>query len=153
MRVIIQRVLQAAVDVGNRNVSKIGRGLLVLVGIHKDDKPEDAATMCRKILNIRLFENDENKPWSKSVVEKNFEILLVSQFTLFAKLKGTKPDFHEAMPAAQSKDFYTRFVDQLRKQYKPELVKDGEFGAIMKVSLINDGPVTIQLDSRKDDDD
>jgi D-tyrosyl-tRNA(Tyr) deacylase len=76
MRIIIQRVLQAAVDVGNRNVSRIGRGLLVLVGIHKDDKPEDADYMCKKILNIRLFENEENKPWTKSVVEKNYEILL-----------------------------------------------------------------------------
>jgi D-tyrosyl-tRNA(Tyr) deacylase len=147
MKIVIQRVLEASVEVGGKVISKINKGLLVLVGIHKDDKKEDADFICRKVLNTRVFDNDEEKPWTKSVVDKNYEILFVSQFTLYGVLKGNKPDYHNAMPPTQAKEFYSNFLGEVRKTYKADKIFDGEFGAMMKVNLVNDGPVTLVIES------
>ena len=129
-------------------VSAIKRGYLVLVGVSRDDTPEDAEYILRKLLGLRLFEDDQRKPWAQTVVQRGFEILSVSQFTLYAKTsKGAKPDFHLAMPGELSRAFYHQFLDDLRRAYSPDKVQDGVFGAMMDVHLVNDGPVTITLDS------
>lgn len=148
MRTVVQRVLSASVEVEGRLVSAIGPGLLVLVGVHEADTDADADYICRKILNMRLFPNDKTgKPWDQSVMQREFEVLLVSQFTLYGILKGNKPDFHVAMPPAKAKSFYASLVEKFQRSYSAESVKDGIFGAMMKVSLVNDGPVTMQVDS------
>ncbi|KAJ4818236.1 D-tyrosyl-tRNA(Tyr) deacylase [Rhynchospora pubera] len=145
---MVQRVLSASVEVEGRIVSQIGPGLLVLVGIHEADADSDADYICRKVLNMRLFPNEETgKAWDQSVVQRDYEVLLVSQFTLYGVLKGNKPDFHVAMPPQIAKPFYASLVEKLQKAYSSDAVKDGIFGAMMKVNLVNDGPVTMQLDS------
>uniref|UniRef100_A0A7N5JFV3 D-aminoacyl-tRNA deacylase 1 n=1 Tax=Ailuropoda melanoleuca TaxID=9646 RepID=A0A7N5JFV3_AILME len=101
----------------------------------------------RKILNLRVFEDESGKHWAKSVMDKQYEVLCISQFTLQCVLKGNKPDFHLAMPTEQAESFYNSFLEQLRKTYRPELIKDGTFGAYMQVHIQNDGPVTIELES------
>ncbi|XP_020097891.1 D-tyrosyl-tRNA(Tyr) deacylase isoform X2 [Ananas comosus] len=148
MRAIVQRVLSASVEVEGRVVSEIGPGLLVLVGIRDSDADSDADYICRKVLNMRLFPNEKTgKAWDQSVMQRQFGVLLVSQFTLYGILKGNKPDFHVAMPPQEAKPFYACLVEKFRKAYTADLVKDGIFGAMMKVNLVNDGPVTMQLDS------
>ncbi|CAH9060264.1 unnamed protein product [Cuscuta europaea] len=148
MRATVQRVASASVEVDGQLVSTIGPGLLVLIGIHESDVDTDADYICRKVLNMRLFPNKETgKTWDQSVVQKNYEILLVSQFTLYGIFKGNKPDFHVAMPPDKAKPFYAAVVEKFRVAYKPDAVKDGIFGAMMKVNLVNDGPVTMQIES------
>ncbi|KAJ1685004.1 hypothetical protein LUZ63_016394 [Rhynchospora breviuscula] len=148
MRAVVQRVLSASVEVEGRIVSEIGPGLLVLVGIHEADTHSDADYICRKVLNMRLFPNEETgKAWDQSVVQRDYGVLLVSQFTLYGVLKGNKPDFHVAMPPQKAKPFYASLVEKFQKAYSSDAVKDGIFGAMMKVNLVNDGPVTMQLDS------
>nr|XP_057938039.1 D-aminoacyl-tRNA deacylase 1 isoform X1 [Doryrhamphus excisus] len=147
MKAIIQRVTRASVTVGGEQISSIGRGLCVLLGISVEDTHTDAEYIVRKILNLRLFEDENGRAWSKSVMEQNFEVLCVSQFTLQCMLKGNKPDFHSAMPAALAQPFYASILDNMRSGYKPELIKDGKFGAFMQVHIDNDGPVTIEITS------
>lgn len=150
MRTVIQRVTKASVTVGDELISSIGRGICILVGISKDDTPKEREYIVRKILNLRLFDDENDKRWAKSVRDKQLEILCVSQFTLYSILKGNKPDFHQAMPGDQSQTYYNEFLDMLRKDYNPDKIKDGQFGAHMQVHIQNDGPVTIQLDSPPD---
>ncbi|XP_015712507.1 D-aminoacyl-tRNA deacylase 1 [Excalfactoria chinensis] len=147
MKAIVQRVAQASVTVGGEQISSIGRGLCVLLGISLEDTQRELEHMVRKILNLRVFEDESGKHWSKSVMDKQYEVLCVSQFTLQCILKGNKPDYHMAMPTEQAESFYNSFLEQLRKAYKPELIKDGKFGAYMQVHIQNDGPVTIELES------
>ncbi|NWZ78970.1 D-aminoacyl-tRNA deacylase 1 [Parus major] len=147
MKAIVQRVAQASVTVGGEQISSIGRGLCVLLGISLEDTQRELEHMVRKILNLRVFEDESGKHWSKSVMDKQYEVLCVSQFTLQCILKGNKPDYHMAMPTEQAESFYNNFLEQLRKAYKPELIKDGKFGAYMQVHIQNDGPVTIELES------
>ncbi|KAE8723016.1 D-tyrosyl-tRNA(Tyr) deacylase 1 [Hibiscus syriacus] len=148
MRAVVQRVASASVEVDGRIVSEIGPGLLVLVGLHDSDTESDADYICRKVLNMRLFTNESTgKGWDQNVMQRDYGVLLVSQFTLYGFLKGNKPDFHVAMPPQKAKPFYESLIEKFRKAYKPDAVKDGIFGAMMKVSLVNDGPVTMQLDS------
>ncbi|XP_008315580.1 D-aminoacyl-tRNA deacylase 1 [Cynoglossus semilaevis] len=147
MKAIIQRVNRAFVTVGEEQVSSIGRGLCVLLGISAEDTQRDADYMIRKILNLRLFEDENGRAWSKSVMERDLEVLCVSQFTLQCILKGNKPDFHSAMPAELAQPFYNSILENMRSVYKPELIKDGKFGAYMQVHIQNDGPVTIELSS------
>ncbi|XP_027189234.1 uncharacterized protein [Cicer arietinum] len=149
MRAVVQRVSSASVEVEGRIVSEIGPGLLVLVGIHDSDSDSDADYICRKVLNMRLFPNENTgKAWDHSVMLKNYQVLLVSQFTLYGFLKGNKPDFHVAMSPQSAKPFYASLVDRFRSAYNSDAIKDGVFGAQMKVNLVNDGPVTMQLDSQ-----
>ncbi|XP_027336610.1 D-aminoacyl-tRNA deacylase [Abrus precatorius] len=149
MRAVVQRVASASVEVEGRVVSEIGPGLLVLVGIHDSDSDADADYICRKVLNMRLFANENTgKAWDHNVMQKNYQVLLVSQFTLYGFLKGKKPDFHVAMGPQRAKPFYASLVDRFRNAYNSDAIKDGVFGAMMKVNLVNDGPVTMQLDSQ-----
>lgn len=133
--------------VGDETVSSIGRGVCVLLGLSAEDTQRDADYMVRKILNLRLFEDESGKAWSRSVMERGLEVLCVSQFTLQCVLKGNKPDFHNAMAADSAQPFYNTILDGMRRCYKPELIKDGRFGASMQVHIQNDGPVTIELTS------
>lgn len=147
MRAVIQKVTKASVSVNGELISSIGKGLCVLIGISREDTPKDIEYMVRKITNLKIFADENEILWKKSVVDKNYEILCVSQFTLYTILKGNKLDFHRAMGADQSKDFYYQFLEDLGKAYNPDLIKDGVFGAFMQVDIQNDGPVTIELDS------
>ncbi|KAF0982542.1 hypothetical protein FDP41_011472 [Naegleria fowleri] len=148
MRAIIQRVNSASVSVSNQLISQIQKGLMVLVGIERSDTPEDMDYIVKKIINTKLWEDDNMKPWNASVKDKNYEILLVSQFTLYHKFKGNKLDFHTAMKTEEAKTFFSQTVKHVQDQYKAERVKEGAFGEYMNVALENDGPVTIIVDSR-----
>ncbi|KAH9981406.1 D-tyrosyl-tRNA deacylase [Lactifluus volemus] len=133
MRAVVQRVLSASVTVDSQTVSEISRGLMVLVGI-----------------GLKIFSNSSESMWKASIKDIQGDILCVSQFTLMANTsKGNKPDFHRAMSADQSRSVYTSFLQYLGSQYSPEKIKDGRFGAMMNVTLTNEGPVTFTLDSRK----
>ncbi|KAI8583055.1 hypothetical protein K450DRAFT_268583 [Umbelopsis ramanniana AG] len=149
MRAVLQRVARASVSVDEQVVSSIGKGICVLVGISVDDNESDIDYMVRKLLTLRVFD-EGGVMWKKSVQDMDLELLCVSQFTLFAKTtKGSKPDFHSSMKTADANEMYKKFLDKLGAAYKPEKIKDGVFGAMMMVEILNDGPVTIELDSRK----
>ncbi|XP_052744322.1 D-aminoacyl-tRNA deacylase 1 isoform X1 [Bicyclus anynana] len=147
MKAIIQRVMNASVSVNGEVVSSIGRGALVLIGITSTDNTKDMEYIARKLLSIKLFDDENEKRWKRSIVDCDYEVLCVSQFTLYNTWKGNKPDFHLAMPSENSRVFYENFIEMLKCQYKPDKVKDGVFGAYMQVSLQNDGPVTLELES------
>lgn len=147
MRVVLQRVRQASVTVGEEVISSIGRGVCVLVGIHKNDTPADIEFIVRKILNTRLFEDKNGKRWQLGVKDAGLEVLSVSQFTLYCELKGNKPDYRHAMGGEAAEKFYEDFMTHLSKQYSSDKIKDGKFGAMMQVNIQNDGPVTINIDS------
>ncbi|XP_022669104.1 D-aminoacyl-tRNA deacylase-like [Varroa destructor] len=149
MKAIIQRVRRAKVTVNDEIVSSVGRGLCVLLGIHRDDTSSDLEYVVRKILSIRLFDADGQK-WRKSVQDENLEILCVSQFTLHSTLKGNKPNFHLSMGADEAKEMYNEFLRAMKKGYCEDRIKDGRFGEYMQVHIENDGPVTIVLNSRDD---
>jgi len=154
MRAVIQRVLRASVHVDGQLVSEIGKGLCVLVGITHTDSAEDVDYVVRKILGQRLWGNDEGAGWRTNVVDANLEVLAVSQFTLYAMTKkGNKPDFHLAMPGEESEVMYNQVLDKLRAGFgkRPDAVKNGKFGAEMEVGIVNDGPVTIIIDSVQKD--
>ncbi|KAM8878897.1 D-aminoacyl-tRNA deacylase 1 isoform 1-T5 [Spinachia spinachia] len=129
MRAVIQRVTKATVTVGEEEISSIGRGLCVLLGVSMEDTQKDADYIVRKILNLRLFEDEGGRAWTKSVVDRDFEVLCVSQFTLQCVLKGNKPDFHSAMPAERAQPFYNSILEDMRSSYKPELIK-GEYPSL-----------------------
>ncbi|KAF6155964.1 hypothetical protein GIB67_039295 [Kingdonia uniflora] len=124
MRAVVQRVTSASVEVEGRTVSEIGPGLVVFVGVHESDAEADAEYICRKVLNMRLFNNETTgRAWDQNVMQRNYEVLLVSQFTLYGIMKGNKPDFHMAMPPQTAKPFYASLVEKFRKSYTPDAVK------------------------------
>ena len=147
MRVILQRVSQASVKTEGEIKSAIGKGILVLVGIEEADDLEDIEWLCRKIAGLRIF-NDEKGIMNLSIQEVNGEVLVISQFTLHASTKkGNRPSYIKAAGAETAVPLYEKFVSQLEKTLsKP--VGTGKFGAHMEVALINDGPVTIFIDSK-----
>lgn len=147
MKAIVQRVTNASVTVDGKLISSIGKGLCILVGIGRKDAPKDADWLAKKLLNLRIFDDDEGKRWNKSVMDKQYEVLCISQFTLFVEMKGNKPDFHNAMGPEQSQQFYEAFLKKMKDSYSPEKIKDGIFGAYMQVHIQNDGPVTIPIES------
>ncbi|KAG7094308.1 hypothetical protein E1B28_007910 [Marasmius oreades] len=150
MRAVVQRVASASVTVDSETVSQISQGLMVLVGIGKDDTMADATTLINKIIRLRVFDDTEGKMWKRSVKDIDGDVLCVSQFTLFANTnKGYKPDFHHAMASDSSRELYSSFLEKLKEAYIPEKIKDGRFGAMMNVSLTNEGPVTFTIDTRK----
>ncbi|KAJ2798028.1 D-tyrosyl-tRNA(Tyr) deacylase [Coemansia guatemalensis] len=150
MRAVLQRVAQASVTVGDRVVGAIGPGICVLVGICQEDTREDMEYIAKKIIGMRVFDDDSGSMWKKSVLDKGLEVLCVPQFTLYGKTtKGMKPDFHQAMRSSESRQVFDDLVAHLGKLYDPSKIATGEFGAMMQVALVNDGPVTLQLDSRK----
>ena len=147
MRTVIQRVTQASVTIGGQVKSSIGKGLLILLGIGKDDTEEDINWLVKKIIGLRIFD-DEMGVMNRSIMDINGEILVVSQFTLMASYKkGNRPSWIHAAPHELSIPLYNRFCDALSEAIgKP--VGTGEFGADMKVELLNDGPVTICMDTK-----
>ncbi len=143
MRVVIQRSKEASVSFNNK-VNKIDKGLVVLLGMTNNDTIEDIKYLVKKIVNLRIFEDSDNK-MNYSVNDINGSILLVSQFTLYASCKdGNRPSFTNALNYEESEKLYELFKEELSKTNIP--FKTGEFGEDMKVSLINDGPVTIIID-------
>jgi len=146
MKAVVQRVSRASVSVDGQVIGQIGRGLLVLLGIGKNDTPADADWMINKLLNLRIFP-EETKNMNRSVTDIGGEILVVSQFTLYGDThKGMRPGFSDAMPPAEAERFYNEFMSKLRAATRLK-VAEGKFAAMMDVELVNDGPVTIMLDS------
>ena len=148
MRALIQRVREASVRVGDRNVGAIGPGLLVLAAMAADDGDEDRDWLARKIVALRIFDDDEGV-MNRSIVDTGGAILAVSQFTLFASTrKGSRPSWSGAAPPLVAKPKFDDFVATLARE-RGQPVATGIFGAVMQVALVNDGPVTIWLDSRE----
>ena len=146
MRIVIQRVSRAAVEVSEAEVGAIARGLLVLVGIDSSDTAADATAAARKVAGLRVFA-DETGHMNLSVIDVDGSVLVVSQFTLLGDTrKGRRPSFTRAAPPEIAEPLIDQFVELLRAQ--DLTVETGEFGAMMQVSLINDGPVTILLEVR-----
>ena len=146
MRLVIQRVLHAEVQVNGNTIGKIGKGLLVFVGAGQDDTKEIADKYLRKLLGLRIFE-DENGKTNLSLKDVDGELLIVSQFTLYANCKkGNRPSFIEAGEPHMAEALYEYMIDEAKKSVP--VVEHGEFGADMKVSLLNDGPFTIILDEK-----
>ena len=147
MRVVVQRVQSASVAVNGKVVGQINAGLLVLAGMEADDAPADLEWMCGKLTRLRIFA-DEAGVMNRSVLDTGGDILAVSQFTLFASTrKGNRPSWGRAAPGPVSQPLFNLFVDKLSAMLgKP--VPTGEFGADMQVTLLNDGPVTLVIDSR-----
>ena len=147
MRIVIQRVSKASVTINNKRKASINNGLLVLLGIVEDDTLEDINWLINKVVNLRVF-NDENGVMNKSLLDTNGDVIVVSQFTLHALTKkGNRPSYIKAAKPDIAIPLYKYFVNQLESDLgKP--VQTGEFGADMQVKLINDGPVTIIIDSK-----
>jgi D-tyrosyl-tRNA(Tyr) deacylase len=146
MRAVIQRVKQSSVTVGNQTVGKIGNGILVFLGVAKQDGERDADYLADKIANLRIFE-DENGKMNRSLLEASGEMLVVSQFTLLGDCrKGRRPSFINAAGPDDANALYERFVSMVRQ--KGISVQTGQFQTMMAVSLINDGPVTLILESK-----
>lgn len=148
MRAVVQKVERASVSVDNHEVSRIGKGFLLFLGIEKGDRKEDADYLIEKIVNLRIFEDDQKK-MNRSVLDVNGEMLVISQFTLLADCrKGRRPSFTNAEEPGTAETLYRYFITNgsilLGKN-----ICEGEFQAMMKIDSINDGPVTILLDSRK----
>jgi len=147
MKSIIQRVSQASVTIDGNKVSEIAKGLLVLVGIEDEDTQEDIAWLSGKIANLRIF-GDENDVMNLSVKDVDGDIIVVSQFTLHASTKkGNRPSYSKASKPEIAIPLYEKFVSQMLIDLGKK-IQTGEFGADMKVSLLNDGPVTIVIDSK-----
>lgn len=147
MKVVIQRVTKSSITINTELKSSIKVGLLVLVGIEDADNEEDIQWLSNKIVNLRIFD-DDNKVPNLSVKDVNGDILLVSQFTLQASTKkGNRPSYLKASKAANAIPIYEKMIDQLKIDLGKEIFT-GEFGADMKVELVNDGPVTILIDTK-----
>ena len=145
MKFVIQRVSEASVRVDGQIVGKIGKGFLVLIGVGKEDTRETADKYLKKMIGLRIFEDAEGKT-NLSLKDVGGELLLVSQFTLYANCKkGNRPSFVEAGDPEQAEDLYNYIVEEAKKQV--DVVQTGSFGADMKVSLLNDGPFTILLEN------
>ena len=161
MKAVIQRVKSASVTVDGQLISSIGKGLLILAAIAKEDTAKEAESMASKVLKVKLWDDDQGGKWKKNVQEIDGEVLcgeheiafsyspfsltlhVVSQFTLLASTKkGNKPSFHASADAAKGKELYDLFFGQVRKLYREDRVKDGVFQAMMDVGLVNDGPVS-----------
>jgi D-tyrosyl-tRNA(Tyr) deacylase len=147
MRAVIQRVSQASVTINGSVTGAIGKGLLILLGIEPPDTDQDIEWLIGKIVRLRIF-NDDQGLMNRSVQDVSGDILLISQFTLFASIKkGNRPSFSRAAPPELAVPLYEKFKAKLTEQFG-KAVETGEFGADMKVSLLNDGPVTIVIDSK-----
>ncbi|MCG8373907.1 MAG: D-aminoacyl-tRNA deacylase [Balneolales bacterium] len=145
MRVVVQRVKSASVTVNEEITGAIGKGVLLLVGIHTHDTNEQLRWMCDKILKLRIFEDEEGK-MNRSVTDVNGGILVVSQFTLYGDVKkGTRPSFIESARPEKAEPMYEQMIHYFKEQSELN-IQSGTFGAMMDVELINDGPVTIILE-------
>ena len=149
MRVLLQRVSRASVSVKQKIISRISEGLLVFVAFSDDDNEEDLEWSIKKIINLRIFD-DEDKKMNYSLLHQNGEVLIVSQFTLFAKIKkGNRPSWNQAASFKKGELLYNKFIKIFNLLYEEQNIKTGFFGADMRISLINNGPATIFFDSKK----
>lgn len=145
MKLWIQRVLSASVDVGDERLSEIGRGFLILLGVGRSDTPETADRLAKRAVALRIFEDAEGKT-NLSVADVGGSVIVVSQFTLYADTKhGNRPGFSPAAPPEVAEPIYERFVARMRELLGPDRVGTGRFGAEMKVSLVNDGPFSVEV--------
>lgn len=150
MKAVVQRVTSASVSVDNKEISRIGPGLLVFLGVSVADEPADATFLAEKIAHLRIFEDPDGK-MNRSLVEKQVDtgaaMLVVSQFTLYGDCrKGRRPSFVHAAPPEKAEALYTYFIEQI--ETKGITVQSGKFRAMMAVSLVNDGPVTLIVESK-----
>ena len=143
MRIELQRVLSASVEVDNKIIGKIGQGYLILLGVGQEDTKADCDRLAEKIVKLRIF-SDENDKTNLSINDVNGEILVISQFTLYADCKKNRPSFSNAGKPDMAEKLYNYFIEKLRE--KGQHVETGSFGASMKVELINNGPFTIILE-------
>ena len=147
MKVVLQRVSKASVTIDEKIVASIKSGILILIGIVDEDSSEDILWLTKKISNLRIF-NDKNEVMNNSLLDTNGEVIVVSQFTLQASTKkGSRPSYIKAAKPAVAIPLYEKFVSELEKELGKK-VQTGQFGADMNVELINDGPVTIVIDSK-----
>ncbi len=147
MRVLVQRASEASVLINNDELQQIGQGLVVLVGIEGEDGVEDVSWLVSKVCSLRIFGDEEGK-MNRSLLDIKGELLIISQFTLHASTKkGNRPSYIQAAKPEVAIPLYEHFISLCEKQF-PNRVKTGKFGADMKVSLVNDGPVTIWMDSK-----
>ena len=145
MKLWIQRVLSASVDVGDERLSEIGRGFLILLGVGRGDTPETADRLAKRAVALRIFEDAEGKT-NLSVADVGGSVIVVSQFTLYSDTKhGNRPGFSPAAPPEVAEPIYERFVARMRELLGPDRVGTGRFGAEMKVSLVNDGPFSVEV--------
>lgn len=145
MKAVIQRVSHASVTVNDKRIAEIGSGFLILLGVTHDDVEGQAAWLASKVINLRVFEDEQGK-MNQSIFERQGEILVVSQFTLYADCSaGRRPSFIKAAKPDHAEELYKKFIEELQKSGLK--VQTGEFGAEMKVSLLNDGPVTLIIES------
>lgn len=149
MRLVVQRVTGSSVEVDGETVGQIDNGLMVLVGFGLNDTTREADFLARKLVKLRVFA-DENGRMNKSVKDVSGKLLLVPQFTLYGKVKKNRPSFHKALNPDDATKLFDYFVDKCSEEIP---VETGEFGAYMKVSLLNDGPVTILLEKDFSEDD
>jgi D-tyrosyl-tRNA(Tyr) deacylase len=148
MRLVVQKVKSASVTVDGWVVSSIGPGAMALVGLHEHDTKEDLEYCCKRLLACKLWENDNGALWRRGVKQRDLELLCVSQFTLYGTLtKKNQPDYKRAMKSEPAREMYIKFLEMLKKNYKEDKIEDGVFGAMMDVALVNDGPVTIVIES------
>jgi D-tyrosyl-tRNA(Tyr) deacylase len=156
VRAVVQRVTEARVRIDDpstplgagRVTGEIGRGLVVLLGIARDDAPEDAAYVAAKLRDIRVFDGDAGRHMDRSVADVGGSVLVISQFTLYGDVrKGRRPSFDAAAPTEEARALYESVVRELRAAQLP--VATGEFQAMMRIELVNDGPVTILIDSKR----
>ena len=147
MKLVVQRVTNASVEVDSETVGEIGEGLMVLVGFGENDTAREADYLAKKLVKLRIFE-DENGRMNKSVKDIDGKLLLVPQFTLYASTKKNRPSFHKALNPQNATQLFDYFTKQCMQSVN---VQTGEFGAFMKVSLLNNGPVTILLEKEFED--
>jgi D-tyrosyl-tRNA(Tyr) deacylase len=148
MRAVVQRVKHAKVTVEGRVTGKIEKGILVLLGVGEDDENKDLEYTADKIINLRIFEDSDDK-MNLSVRDVNGDVLVVSQFTLYGDCrKGNRPSYSKAARPEMAQEYYNKFIDYLRTKYSIN-VESGVFQASMEVDFINDGPVTLMIDSKK----
>ena len=147
MRAVVQRVSQASVEISNEVVGEVGAGLLVLLGVARDDSNTDADYLAEKIVNLRIFSDDQGK-MNRSLLETGGAMLVVSQFTLYGDVRrGRRPSYSDAAEPAMANELYEYFVERVRAF--GITIETGVFQAMMKVGSINEGPVTILVDSRR----
>lgn len=151
MRAVVQRVSSASVAIDGVECGSIGAGLLILLGVAAGDTPEDGAWLASKIARLRLFPDEEGQ-MNRAVGEIDGRVLVVSQFTLMASTrKGNRPSFNDAAPPSAAEPLYESFLSQIETALNGRSPARGRFGAMMQVSLVNDGPVTLIIDSRRRD--
>ncbi len=146
MRLVIQRVENASVEVDGKTVGSIGKGMLVLFGVHQEDVPSQTLWLASKLVNLRIFADAQDK-MNLSLLDVQGEVLIVSQFTLYGNCaEGRRPEFTASAPPDKAKALYEKFIEEVRAEKVK--VETGIFGARMRVSLVNDGPVTFLLDAK-----